>query len=304
MSHKYHNYTDTAELEDVSRTPSNLFRYALMLFRPAGTLIICILLTIVVAIPCVLILITSKSSSIEYAVSMAIVTGVFASGLVSISLEMCNNYRHNRKRFVVLNYYLYMVSSYEQFVIWSSRDGYEEYREDAGYYFYFQETGKVPQRLLAIAEVILIIEPPVDEALENGREYLSIKEMKYATRAKDAAENIAEITKQEIFKHMKNHKYSFCDCLDDEYKRKIMDFSENVGIQITDENLESVVCDYMLSNLEEMDEDVKQELVAKLDDFDFAMHKLQKEMRFEPVVYENLIPFEERLKKMEEKFRR
>ena len=79
MSHKYHNYTDTAELEDVSRTPSNLFRYALMLFRPAGTLIICILLTIVVAIPCVLILITSKSSSIEYAVSMAIVTGVFAS---------------------------------------------------------------------------------------------------------------------------------------------------------------------------------------------------------------------------------
>jgi len=51
-------------------------------------------------------------------------------------------------------------------------------------------------------------------------------------------------------------------------------------------------------------EDVKQELVAKLDDFDFAMHKLQKEMRFEPVVYENLIPFEERLKKMEEKFRR
>ena len=179
MSHKYHNYTDTSELEDVSRTPSNLFRYALMLFRPAGTLIICILLTIVVAIPCVLILITSKSSSIEYAVSMAIVTGVFASGLVSISLEMCNNYRHNRKRFVVLNYYLYMVSSYEQFVIWSSRDGYEEYREDAGYYFYFQETGKVPKRLLAIAEVILIIAPPVDEALENGREYLSIKEMKY-----------------------------------------------------------------------------------------------------------------------------
>jgi len=128
--------------------------------------------------------------------------------------------------------------------------------------------------------------------------------MKYATRVKDAAENIAEITKQEIFKHMKNHKYSFCDYLDDEYKRKIMDFSENVGIRITDENLECVVCDYMLSNLEEMDEDVKQELVAKLDDFDFAMHKLQKEMRFEPVVYENLIPFEERLKKMEEKFRR
>lgn len=52
----------------------------------------------------------------------------------------------------------------DEFVIWSSRDGYEEYREDAGYYFYFQETGKVPKRLLAIAEVILIIAPPVDEA--------------------------------------------------------------------------------------------------------------------------------------------
>lgn len=209
MGYRYYNYTDTAELEDIGMTLDNFIRYALMPFRPAGTILICVLLTIVVAIPCVGILITSESTSTRYAISMAIVTGVIASGLVSLALEMCNNYRHNRKRFVVLNYYLYVTSSYEESVEWASHGKYEKYDKETYHYLKCQETGEISNRLRAVAELVLFVAPPVDEALEKGSEYLSIKEMQYATRAKEAAEDIAEIAKNEIFEHMKNHSYSF-----------------------------------------------------------------------------------------------
>lgn len=49
-------------------------------------------------------LINSKKSPIQDEYIMAIVTGVIASGLVSLALEMCNNYRHNRKRCVDIEY--------------------------------------------------------------------------------------------------------------------------------------------------------------------------------------------------------
>lgn len=130
MGYRYHNYTDTAELEDIGMTPANFLRYAMMAFRPAETLLICTVLTLLVAIPCVLILINSESSSTRYAIAMAIVTGVIASGLVSLALEMCNNYRHNRKRFVVLNYYLHVVSSYEEYINCSSHGKYEKYNKN------------------------------------------------------------------------------------------------------------------------------------------------------------------------------
>ena len=301
MGYRYHNYTDTAELEDIGMTLDNFIRYALMPFRPAGTILICVLLTIVVAIPCVGILITSESTSTRYAISMAIVTGVIASGLVSLALEMCNNYRHNRKRFVVLNYYLYVTSSYEESVEWASHGKYEKYDKETYHYLKCQETGEISNRLRAVAELVLFVAPPVDEALEKGSEYLSIKEMQYATRAKEAAEDIAEIAKNEIFEHMKNHSYSFFDCLEENYRNRIMRFSDDEEIRITDENLESVICDYLLSNLDEQSREVKLELVGKLSDFDYAMHELQKMMRFEPVMYENLSPMEERLRKLDEK---
>ena len=51
MGYRYHNYTDTAELEDIGMTPANFLRYVLMAFRPAGTLLICAVLTLLVAIP-------------------------------------------------------------------------------------------------------------------------------------------------------------------------------------------------------------------------------------------------------------
>lgn len=304
MGYRNHNYTDTAELEDIGMTPANFFRYVLMAFRPVGTLLICTVLTLLVSIPCVLVLINSESNSTRYTVAMAIVTGVIASGLVSLALEMCNNYRHNRKRFVVLNYYLHIVSSYEEYVKWSSYGKYEKYDKDACHYLNFQETGEISNRLRAVAELVLTVAPPVDEALGKGSEYLSVKEMQYAMRVKDAAEDIAEIARNQIFEHMKSHNYSFFDCLDENYRDKIIAFSGDAGIRITDENLESVVCDYMLNNLDEQTRDEKAELVAKLGDFDYAMHELQKMMRLEPVMYENLIPMEERFKRYDAKLNR
>ena len=296
MGYRYHNYTDTAELEDIGMTLANFLRYAMMAFRPAETLLICTVLTLLVAIPCVLILINSESSSTRYAIAMAIVTGVIASGLVSLTLEMCNNYRHNRKRFVVLNYYLHIVSSYEEYIYCSSHGKYEKYNKDACYYLSFQKTGEISNRLHAVAELVLIVAPPVDEALEKGSEYLAVKEMQYATRVKDAAEDILEIAKNQIFEHMKNHNYSFFDCLEEKYRDKLVAYSDHVEIRMTDKNLESVVCDYMLNNFDEQTRDVKAKLVAKLSNFDYAMHELQKMMRLEPVMYENLIPMEEKFK--------
>ena len=304
MGYRNHNYTDTAELEDIRMTPANFFRYVLMAFRPVGTLLICAVLTLLVSIPCVLVLINSESNSTRYTVAMAIVTGVIASGLVSLALEMCNNYRHNRKRFVVLNYYLYVVSSYEEYVKWSSHGKYEKYDKDVFHYLKYQETGEISKRLRAVAELVLIVAPPIDDALEKGSEYLSVKEMQYATRVKDAAEDIAEIARHQIFEHMKNHSYSFFDYLEENYRSKIAAFSDDAGIRITDENLDSVVCEYMLSNLDEQTEDVKAELVAKLNDFDYAMHELQKMMWLEPVMYENLIPMDERFKMEDAKLNR
>ena len=95
---------------------------------------------------------------------------------------------------------------------------------------------------------------------------------------------------------MKNHSYSFFDCLEENYRNRIMRFSDDEKILITDENLESVICDYLLSNLDEQSKEVKLDLVGKLRDFDYAMHELQKMMRLEPVMYENLIPMEEKFK--------
>ena len=234
MGYRYHNYTDTAELEDIGMTLANFLRYAMMAFRPAETLLICTVLTLLVAIPCVLILINSESSSTRYAIAMAIVTGVIASGLVSLTLEMCNNYRHNRKRFVVLNYYLHIVSSYEEYINCSSHGKYEKYNKDACYYLSFQKTGEISNRLHAVAELVLIVAPPVDEALEKGSEYLAVKEMQYATRVKDAAEDILEIAKNQIFEHMKNHNYSFFDCLEEKYRDKLVAYTLETVYKIED----------------------------------------------------------------------
>lgn len=50
----------------------------------------------------------------------------------------------------------------------------------------------------------------------------------------------------------------------------------------------------MLSNIADLEPDIKRLIIYCLHDFDEAMHELQRFARREPVVYDNLIPVEEK----------
>ena len=109
------------------------------------------------------------------------------------------------------------------------------------------------------------------------------------------------------------YEYNIYDVLDAPFRKIIREFSEEVGIYLVDKDLESVVCDYCLTYLEQLgtisnDEEVNEidvasrnQIIHCLWDFDHAMHKLQTYVKTEPVVYENLIPFAQRLEKMDRK---
>lgn len=283
-----------------------------MAFRPAGVLIFCLCLTIIIAIPCVAVMFHAEKNSGGYGVAMAILTGVIASGLVSVSIELANNYRHNRQRFVVLNEYLYMVSMYESFVEWGSHGEYEKIDQQADI-DWFKKDIDLTKRISAVAEVILEFGTVIEKAVLDGREYMSIKELQIATRAVDAADKLGEVISDIISHHFKSRDYEIYDVLDEPLREKIGCFSEDVGIYIVNEHVENVVCDYFLSNLDdlltlsddefvhEMDCSNRNQIIHCLWNFDQSMHQLQTFIKFEPVVFENLIPFEKRLEKMERK---
>ena len=113
---------------------------------------------------------------------------------------------------------------------------------------------------------------------------------------------------------MRGREYIIYDVLEEPFQSIIREFSVDVGIYLVDKDLESVVCDYCLTYLDQLgtisnDEEVNESDVASRDqiihclwEFDQAMHKLQTYVKAEPVVYENLIPFAQRLEKMDRKF--
>ncbi len=80
--------------------------YLSLSLRPASTLIICIFLTVTTAIHCIILMIRNPATSVTYNIAFAILTGVVASGLVSIAVELAANYRHNYQRLLVLHEYL------------------------------------------------------------------------------------------------------------------------------------------------------------------------------------------------------
>lgn len=312
-AHKYHRFTDIVYEEDVKNKLPNQWRYFKMAFRPAGVLILCICLTVLISIPCVVVMYNTSSESGDYAVAMAILTGVIASGLVSVSIELANNYRHNRQRFVVLSEYLYMISMYEQFVEWGSHGEYEGF-DDQSEIDWFQKKLKLTPRMRAVAELILDFGPVIENAVLTGKEYLSISELQTATQVVDAADRIGEIAGDVVSNHLRGREYNIYDVLEEPFRNIIRDFSEDVGIYLVDKDLESVVCDYCLTYLDQLGTISNDEEVNEIDmasrnlivhclwDFDQAMHKLQTYVKAEPVVYENLIPFAQRLEKMDRKF--
>lgn len=302
MAHRLHNYTDTENMEDVDKRLPNLIRYLAMAFRPAGVILFCLGLTLVISILCILFMMNNPQDSTVYLVAMAILTGVVASGLVSISIEGANNYRHNRARFVVLNEYLYIISMYESFVEWASHGNYAAY---TGKHELHLGDGdfELSNREKAVCELILDVGPIIDKAVDTGKDYLSIKELKLATKVVDAASKIGEYAKDFANDHLNSREYSIYDVLQEPFRTKIKEFSNDVGISLVDDELASVVCDYMLSNIADLELDTKRLIVYCLHNFDEAMHELQRFARREPVVYDNLIPIEERMAEFERKLK-
>ena len=273
-----------------------------MAFRPAGTLLFCISLTIFISIICGIILHNQDPQSNAYSITMAILTGVVASGLVSISIELANNYRHNRQRFVVLNEYLYIISSYERLVEMASYGDYQEYSDD----YNVEEKGR---RLKAITEVIGYVAPVVERAVKEKGEYLSIKELQMATRAIDAAEKVEDAIRDVIRAHMSSRQY--LDVLSEPLRTKIKEYSDYENMRIIDDDLEIVVSGWCLSHLDELTEldddeesidymrSCREVIIGNLRFFDEAMHRLQSFAKMEPVMYENLISFDVWVKKAE-----
>lgn len=210
MAHRLHNYTDTENMEDVDKHLPNLIRYLAMAFRPAGMILFCLGLTLIISIPCVLLMMNNPQDSTVYSIAMAILTGVVASGLVSISIEGVNNYRHNRARFVVLNEYLYIISMYESFVEWASHGDYSVYTEE--YELHLKDGDfELSNREKAVCELILDIGPIIDKAVDTGKDYLSIKELKLATKVVDAASKICEYAKDFTNDNLNSREYSIYD---------------------------------------------------------------------------------------------
>ena len=229
--------------EDKKNGIKDYIKYFCLAFRPIGNILICLALMAIISVPCVIIL----SFNPDEAAASSILTGVIASGLVALVIEISNNIRRSKQRLIVLHEYLSAVANYEQFIEWKMMGLRGEY--DKKYDFC---SSKLTKRLKALALLELEIVPPIDSALDNGR---------------------------------------------DPFKKKIQDFSDDVGIQIIDKNLESVVFDYYMENFEELS-DLEQSLIKyQLHTIDECIKKLRKIVAWEPVYSDDLIPFELRMKK-------
>lgn len=303
MALRVHTYTDTENLEDIDKRLPNWLRYLAMAFRPAGVILFCLGLPVIISVPCILLMINNPQDSTVYSVAMAILTGVVASGLVSISIEGVNNYRHNRARFVVLNEYIYITSMYESFVKCASHGDYATYTGEHELHLN-DDDFDLSAREKAVCELVLNIGPIIDNAVDIGKDYLSIQELKLATKVVDAASEIGEYAKNYVNDNLDSREYTIYDVLQEPFRTKIKEFSNDVDISLVSDELVSVVCDYMLSNIADLKPDTKSSIVYCLHNFDEAMHALQRFARLEPVVFDNLIPIKEKFDEFERKIKR
>ena len=294
---RMHKLEDFLAMEDIERKAGNRFRYIKMAFRPCGTLLICLAIALIVASPCALALCFSAAGSMMYDVSIAILTGVVASALVSFSIEISNNYRRNRQRLIVLHEYLYVVSMYEEYVQWTIEGlpaAYRDIDEDD------VMSGRLSSRQRAVAEIELEVVPPVDQALEKGREYLSRKELILMEQIVEASNSIARITDDLIDENLQSRCFPVYDILAEPFKTEITKFSEEAGIQIYDEDLRSVVFDYAMNHLEILDDLSRQLIKHDLRRIDTCMQELRRMVKDEPVYYKNLTPLEEQFPELKE----
>lgn len=276
---------------DSHKSFKDRFLYVALAFRPLAPLVICILMVVVVSIPCVVLMLKMPNSSAFYNVAFALLTGIIASGFVSLLIEMLNNYRHNYQRLLVLHEYLLSVAKYEDYVQWCFHG-----RKDDDC------PGKLTARNMAVSEMVLEVGPIVESAYKNGKEFMSLEEIKYAITVIEAASKIGELSESFASENMIDAAgRRLYEHLIEPLKSKIMEFAENVNISLIDKDLTSVVADYILTNPEELSEHEQYELKTNLEQFDEGMKRLLHLLKYEPVYNEELIPLEKRMEKSSKK---
>lgn len=274
------------------KTFKDILLYFSLAFRPISTLLICVFLSIVIGIPCGIILMNTQENTITYNISFAILTGVIASGLVSLAIEMVNNYRHNYQRLLVLHEYLLTVAKYEEKVQWC---------------FHGRKDNDCPKdmsaRNMAVSELVLEIGPVVETAYKDGKEYMSLEEMKNVIMVIESASKIGELAESFTSDNMLNPSSpSLYKGLKKVLRKEIFSFANDVGITIVEDHLTSVVADYILTNPDVLDDYERGELVDLLQQFDSGMQKLQNYIKNEPGYHVELIPWEKRIEKVERKW--
>ena len=279
-------------LESTKRkSVKDFFLYLLLALRPITTLVSCLIFVIAVSIPCVVIMSKSPHDSTVYNVSFALLTGILASGFVSLIIEMANNYRHNHQRLLVLHEYLFAVAKYEKYVDWCLHGR----RDD-------DCPGDFTARNMAVSELVLEAGPIIESAYKNGREFMALKELRYVITVIEAASKIGEFAESYASENLKEASgVSLYNNIKEPLKSKITDFAEGVGISIVDDHLMNVVVDYILTNPEELSEYEQHELKYNLEQFDAGMKKLNSFVKLEPIYNNELILFEKRFAKYNRK---
>ena len=273
------------------KTIKDYFLYLKLAFRPLTTLLICIILSIVVAIPCIIFLVTTKEGELANNVAFAMLTGVVASGLVSIAVEMAGNYRHNYQRLLILHEYILTVANYEEHVQWCFHGRTDD-----------DCLGEFTARNMAVSELVLEIGPVIEAAYKDGKEYMSLEEIKHVIKVIEAASSLGELAEDFASENMINATGTdFYKCLNEPLKSELSYFAREVGISIVEGHLISVVADYILTKPTVLDELEQHRLVRILDEFDVGMQNLQSFIKSEPGYHIELIPWNKRFEKMEKK---
>lgn len=268
----------------------NSCRFVLMALRPAGILIICLVLSIVVAVPCIAVIINVNSDSVAYNFAFSIFTGVIASCLITLTIEMVENYRRNYQRILVLHEYLGTISLYEEHVDWC-KHGRMDTEDD-------WRSPEFTTRQKAVAEILLTVGSVMESAYMTGREYMSLKEMEQVVRVVETVSEIGDLAKDFINSHRDDSTTDSYDGLDEEFKLRIEQFAYEEGISQSNAFLQDVVADYMLTCPDELPELTQRILKYRIKEFDEVMCSLKKIVKWEPVYHENLIPFDTRMEKM------
>ena len=149
---------------------------------------------------------TMVDSASLHSVGIAIITGIAASGFISVVIEGGNNYRWNQRRQLILSNYLRAVSSYEfniqgecvhpliqvcqYYHIKLDETKYCGLLDEENFDEEFEEEPELPNRFVMLAEEYAKLYPILQEVYTNDKEYLKQREIDVLERLFNADQTI------------------------------------------------------------------------------------------------------------------